>query len=319
VASPETDPRQQLALERLNTIRADPAGLAPELEDILAEMIREQPDRCGTPTTWLDSVRSAEARPPLAPLATLAEVARSHSHDMLERRFFDHTNPDGVGSNDRVRAAGISLETRVVLGDTIHLYGNDPGDNQLESIYQLRYRRTGPRPTAEDSLFSDGIDSLVIDRCVPSLGHREHLLGTGPLNARDREVGIGYALYEGPDRERPGWSGYELELTVLTLAYTDGDPYLLGVVYEDVDGDGRYSAGEGLPEIAVEFPGQGLHTTTTRGGGYALPLPVGTEGAVRTLGVERSFRLGTSNQKIDFTLPPGQGGLAEAPGGPSAR
>ena len=37
----------------------------------------------------------------------LADVARAHSQDMIDREFFDHTNPDGDQPWDRMSAAGI--------------------------------------------------------------------------------------------------------------------------------------------------------------------------------------------------------------------
>jgi uncharacterized protein YkwD len=37
----------------------------------------------------------------------LSAVARRHSEDMVRRRFFDHTNPDGRDPFERLRAAGI--------------------------------------------------------------------------------------------------------------------------------------------------------------------------------------------------------------------
>lgn len=37
----------------------------------------------------------------------VAEVALAHSHDMIDRDFFDHTNPDGDSPADRLRSAGI--------------------------------------------------------------------------------------------------------------------------------------------------------------------------------------------------------------------
>lgn len=43
----------------------------------------------------------------LIPDRRLAAVARRHSEDMVRRRFFDHTNPDGRDPFERLRAAGI--------------------------------------------------------------------------------------------------------------------------------------------------------------------------------------------------------------------
>jgi uncharacterized protein YkwD len=44
---------------------------------------------------------------PLGWRSDVAEIARAHSADMVERDFFAHTNPDGASPFDRLRAAGI--------------------------------------------------------------------------------------------------------------------------------------------------------------------------------------------------------------------
>lgn len=54
--------------------------------------------------------------PPLSASSQLRCAARLHSRDMLERRFFDHVNPDGVGPEDRMRRAGASFR---VAGESI--------------------------------------------------------------------------------------------------------------------------------------------------------------------------------------------------------
>lgn len=47
--------------------------------------------------------RRQQARlPPLLPEETLRTVARAHASDMLERDFFEHINPDGQNSADRI-------------------------------------------------------------------------------------------------------------------------------------------------------------------------------------------------------------------------
>lgn len=44
---------------------------------------------------------------PLIPDSRLAVVARRHSEDMVRRRYFSHTNPDGRDPFERLRGAGI--------------------------------------------------------------------------------------------------------------------------------------------------------------------------------------------------------------------
>jgi uncharacterized protein YkwD len=48
--------------------------------------------------------RRAKSVAPLSKDAELRDVARAYSNDMLVRRFFDHTSPDGVSFHDRISA-----------------------------------------------------------------------------------------------------------------------------------------------------------------------------------------------------------------------
>ncbi|MHB8964321.1 MAG: CAP domain-containing protein, partial [Saccharofermentanales bacterium] len=74
----------------------------------------------GTPSTELASgfervsfylVNAIRVRRGLKTMAwddKMASIARAHSKDMYVRNFFSHTNPDGLNSSARFRAAGIS-------------------------------------------------------------------------------------------------------------------------------------------------------------------------------------------------------------------
>jgi uncharacterized protein YkwD len=55
--------------------------------------------------------RRAEGLPELTFDAKVAEVARAHSQDMRDRRFFSHINPDGKTFSQRLRDAGVSFQT----------------------------------------------------------------------------------------------------------------------------------------------------------------------------------------------------------------
>ena len=54
----------------------------PKVEDLVFEMTNQ--------------ARRAKGLPPFIQDAELTQVARAFSDDMLVRRFFDHTTPDGV-------------------------------------------------------------------------------------------------------------------------------------------------------------------------------------------------------------------------------
>jgi uncharacterized protein YkwD len=50
--------------------------------------------------------RAAAGLPPLKENAKLRRAALGHSDDMVERRYFDHDEPDGDGMVDRIKRSG---------------------------------------------------------------------------------------------------------------------------------------------------------------------------------------------------------------------
>lgn len=56
-----------------------------------------------------NEARQQNGRAPLLAENDLRRLARDHGLDMCERRFFDHTNPDGLGPADRIAMGHRSL------------------------------------------------------------------------------------------------------------------------------------------------------------------------------------------------------------------
>jgi uncharacterized protein YkwD len=54
----------------------------------------------------INAARAEAGRGPLRSRPSLADAARDHSRDMVERRYFAHDSPDGEGPADRARRAG---------------------------------------------------------------------------------------------------------------------------------------------------------------------------------------------------------------------
>jgi hypothetical protein len=271
--TPDIEPVEQLALERLNEVRADPPSFLPVFEALLREEETKQPAGrgCFRHKDLLASIRAADPRPPLAPHGVLREVALAHSRDMELRDYFGHTNPDGLGSNERVRRAGIALGTRTPHPEDpsrYYRYGDDLEANQLESLFtRSMITGGGPQPLDPDWL-PQAVDSLILDRCIESLGHRKHLLGVSVLNAHDRQVGIGHHY--------------------ATTQRSSGRSH------------GRYSLGEGLAGERVEAPELGLYTETNAAGGYTLPVVDGRKGTLRWGGQDQPYTIHGANLKLDF-------------------
>lgn len=83
----------------------------------------------------------------------LAELARAHSQDMVDRGFFSHTNPDGETPFDRFKAAGI--------------------------LYTA---------AAENIAAGQASPKAVVDSWMNSEGHRDNI-----LNPKLKELGVGLA------------------------------------------------------------------------------------------------------------------------------
>jgi uncharacterized protein YkwD len=102
------------------------------------------------------------ARYGLAPLRSelrLQLAAQRYVGDMVERRFFDHVDPDGLAPEDRILMAGY------------------PSNNAWTGE-NLAYG-TGP----------EGSPAEIVDRWMHSPGHKENI-----LRAPFTEIGIGVAL-----------------------------------------------------------------------------------------------------------------------------
>jgi uncharacterized protein YkwD len=102
---------------------------------------------------------------------TLAQVAEAKALEMAQKNYFSHTNKAGKGINILIHEAGYTLPA-----DWIKPKSN----NYFESIAAGK---------------ENGIESikiLLIDKGVPSLGHRKHLLGIGEFNKDLVDIGIGF-------------------------------------------------------------------------------------------------------------------------------
>lgn len=86
------------------------------------------------------------------------------------------------------------------------------------------------------------------------------------------------------------------------------DRFLVGTVWEDLDADGRYDAGEGIPDVTVTpMPGNWF-ATTSAGGGFAIPVI--TPGTIDVLfsggGVamrHQTVVVGADSVLVDYVVP----------------
>jgi uncharacterized protein YkwD len=118
----------------------------PKVEDLVFEMTNQ--------------ARRAQGLPPFIQDAELTQVARAFSDDMLVRRFFDHTTPDGVSFDER-------------LADRYRHRVRLMGENIW---YASGYNIGKIRQVAQE----------IVDDWMSSPGHRENI-----LDPRFTHLGVG--------------------------------------------------------------------------------------------------------------------------------
>ena len=102
---------------------------------------------------------------------TLAGVAEAKAFDMAKRDYYNHVDPSGFGINHYINKSGYWLNPDWLKEKKL---------NYFESI------------AAEVSDGESAIRVFIVDKGVPSLGHRIHLLGLDEWNASLKDIGIGF-------------------------------------------------------------------------------------------------------------------------------
>ncbi len=266
-------PVEQEFLERLNDARANPAAYGASIGLNLAGVAPSQP---------------------LAFNTHLIAAARGHSIDMANRGYFAHFTPEGVSPEQRIRAAGFRF-----VSDAESL------DLEEGPTYEFSFDPTAlPMrvPPSPESALAD----LIIDRGVPDLGHRRHLLAIDPIARSHAQVGIGYAFHDfvTPD----GFSETANFYTIDTATPGGHQQFLTGCVFRDANGNGLYDAGEGLAGVRVHVSGAGT-VRDFDSGGYTVPLRHGGTYRVTASGgglaapITRVVHVGGQNARLNFIVP----------------
>lgn len=119
----------------------------------------------------LVSNHPGQQRPEMVYDPILNMVARAKAHDLAERAFFSHADPDGYGPNKAASLAGYQLP---------EWWGNDIDANFIES------------------LVAEAADAVsAFNAWIDSPGHRIHVLGELPFFAEQTRYGVGYANVPG--------------------------------------------------------------------------------------------------------------------------
>lgn len=270
---------EQFVLEIINRARANPAVEGARLAIP------------GGITEGLTAGEMADVgpRPPLAMNSRLLLIARAHSLDMWTRIFFDHRNPDGLWPDDRATAAGYPWN---LLGENI---------------------ATGTNHTAE--MLGD---ILMIDAGYLGRGHRKNLLDIDAASSTYyREIGVGYYSGAFGVDLPPAGGGLFKDFITQDFGRTATGPFMVGVVYHDLNNNNFYDIGEGLAGVTVTPSAGGFNARAAFAGGYAFPksaagsINVTASGLNLPADIVVAVVLNGENQKADFRVAPQADGDAD--------
>ena len=266
---------EQLLLELINLARANPA--------------QEVMQRAGVSLNQgvTGALITNTPKQPLAPHQSLINASRTHSQDMLNRNFFDHTNPNGESPSDRARSAGYPMGA----GENISWAGTTGSVDQMESLLG---RHAG---------------------LLESPGHRVNLMSPGHTEAG---TGVRFGRFTSND------TTYNSIMVTEMFSHRGATSFITGVAYTDaVVDDDFYTIGEGAENILITARNTSTedtyNTTTGASGGYALRVPNGTydvtgtgtqiNGAIIHVGLV----VNGANVKADFQTNEGQPVSPNAP------
>jgi uncharacterized protein YkwD len=212
---------------------------------------------------------------PVQPLtfnAGLLRAAYLHSKDMIISQYYSHNSLDGKAPSDRIQEAGYQY---LACGENIAYSGSTAPMDEYETILGFH-------------------DALFLDEGVEGRGHRISI-----LNGEYKEAGIGaaYGFFD----EYPYSALFTCDFGASSLIPTS---FLLGVVYDDQNNDGIYTAGEGIGNAEIVIEQSGFGTLTASAGGYGLPIAPGHYTIKATLPDSREatceFTMADQNVKVDF-------------------
>lgn len=257
---------EQYFLELTNAARLDPLGEA-ERQGIGLDADLAPGTIPGTPVQAL------------APNARIQEAADAHGQWMLDNDTFSHTGADGSDPGDRIADAGYIFEGNWTWGENISwrsVWGGIGID--LESVIDQwdEFSHKGHFPGLYESA-----------------GHRENM-----FREELRETGVSQTR---GDFTQDG-DVYDSSMLVNKFGTSGDATFLTGVTYDDLDGNGLYTPGEGAGGFSISANGSA--TMTWDAGGYVLGLDKAAAVSV-TLGaggsaMEVLVDLSDENVKLDL-------------------
>lgn len=280
--------RRPLRLEALEDRRTLAADISPEAMEFIYDLnrARHDPQAYGAEVGFSASLLAGvAARAPLAVNLQLADSALFHATEMATHNYFSHQSlVTGDWPNQMARDAGYDLASWL------------PSDNNtIESLAAGTFYNKADTPLRD----------LIEDHGLSTPGHRYHLLADGPSSdfwLLHTEIGVGHASSAS--------ATYTNYWAVHTGFHDDPLTFLTGVVYNDLDHDGRYDAGEGLGGVTIDAGG-GRVTVTNSAGGWSLAVGDGEytiQASGAGLAVARTVVATVAGQNVEVDFIAGESG-----------
>jgi hypothetical protein len=249
---------EQAFVWMMNRARQDPAAEGAFLADLDAEdpFVHEAVDFYGVDlATMQDELGALAPKPPAAFDRRLYEAALGHANLMIQSAMLD---PDCGGAGeppcqlDRVGPAGFFFRASGLRGNSL-----------------------GFAPSAEFSHGAWNIDWGTLPHDPPGMQagrpHRNGVMDTPDATATLPMTNVGIAAIE---------TDGDLGPLVAVANYANANPivdghynrFLVGTVWEDLDGDTFYDPGEGRAGVVVTTDAADWFAVTAPGGGYAIPI-----------------------------------------------
>ncbi|MBV6631679.1 MAG: hypothetical protein KI792_01455 [Alphaproteobacteria bacterium] len=267
--------QEQELLELANRIRVDPAGelgrLFLSLDPLQAvdPLVQQAVSFFGVDTNALQANFAGLSQvQALAWNSGTADAATIHNNLMITNNDQSHQLPGEAGLLDRVQAT--TPEFVNFVAENVFLFGESVSHSHAAYVIDWGFTSTGIQQPA---------------------GHLNSMTN-GDFNMAGFAVGLSQAN--------------EISTTQNFIRTPDVGPFVLGVAFDDNDGDGQYDAGEGLAGITVTVNGQA--TASWASGGYQIdpgvsgPVTVTFSGGVLAAPISTTIDLGSTNRKVDLAL-----------------
>ena len=235
---------EQLYLEYINRSRANPTAEGQRLAVTTDPEVLSAYSYFSVDLAMMQAQFSTNpAVPPLAMNAQLTTAARLHSQDMLNYAYQGHYETNNglvIDLGARISAQGYSA---IAGAENVFSYAQSVFHGHAG--FNVDWGLNPP----------SGMQNPP--------GHRNNIHNGGL-----REVGVGLVLGSNGTVDPVG-----PQLVTQDFATSSANqPFVTGVAFYDLNGNGFYDPGEGIGGVRVDLPGSSYYAVTAESGGYAVPV-----------------------------------------------